>query len=178
MLRKAFVAAGALLLSGTGALAQTTVTLPDTSQTTAASATISEQVRITVPAGVSFAVTNVGATTTAAAAAVAIDRIVLGTNTKQLRISLRAASVSFTAAGGGTTWSAADVSWNAATWTTALGSTGTLSAAAFGTVATCSAGTTACGTGNLIFSLAPKPTIQRAGSHTLVVTWKVESIGS
>ena len=173
------VAAGALLLYGTNALAQVTVTLPDVSQTTAASVTVSEQIRITVPTGVAFNVTNINNPTVASAAAVSIDRIVLGTVTKQLRLSLRANSVSFNPpAGGGTTWAAADVTWNAATWTGGLGSNGTLSAAGFTPVAICAQGATACATSGLIFSLGPKPAVQRSGAHTIVVTWKVESIGS
>ena len=39
---------------------------------------------------------------------------------------------------GATTWSASDVSWNAATWTAATGVAGTLSNAAFNTVASLS----------------------------------------
>jgi hypothetical protein len=176
---RAIAAAGAFLLYGTGALAQVTVTLPDTSQTTAASVTVSEQARITVPTGVSFNVTDINNATAAPAAAVSIDRIVLTTATKQLRLSLRAASVSFSPpAGGGTTWTASDVSWTTGAWTGGLGSAGALSAAAFTPVATCSQGTTACSTSNLIFSLGAKPAVQRSGAHTLVVTWKVESIGS
>ena len=176
---QAIAAAGAFLLSGTSVLAQVTVNLPDTSQTTAASVTVSEQARITVPTGVSFNVTNINNATVASAAAVSIDRIVLTTATKQLRLSLRAASVSFNPpAGGGTTWAAADVSWTTGAWSGGLGSAGTLSAAAFTPVATCSQGVSDCATSTLIFSLGAKPVVQRSGAHTLVVTWKVESIGS
>ena len=170
----------ALLAASSGAaFAQTTVALPDTTQTTTVSVTVSEQARVAVPAGISFNVTNVGASTDAAAANVTIDQIVLAAATKQLRLSLRADSASFTApVAGETTWNATDVSWNAATWTAAAGVGGSLSNSAFNTVATCDAGATGCSTNALVFSLAAKPTVQRSGTHTLIVTWKVESIGS
>lgn len=177
--RYAAVVAGMILASRAGVQAQTTVVLPDTSQTTTVSVTVSEQARVAVPSGVSFSVTNVGASTVAPAVTITIDQIVLGSATRQLRLSLRADAASFTPpAPGETTWSAGDISWNAAAWTAASGVSGTLSAATFDTVATCDAGATACSTTGLVFSLASKPAVQRSGTHTLVVTWKVESIGS
>lgn len=177
-LRNGVIAAGMLLWS-TGAAAQTTVTMPDTSQTTTVSASVSEQARITVPAGIAFSVTNIGAVTVANAATLTVDQIVLSSATKQLRVSLQANTGSFAPpVGGAVTWGAADVSWNAAAWTGATGTAGTLSNSVYNAVATCNAGATACSTTALTFSLAPKPSVQRAGAHTLVVTWKVESIGS
>ena len=160
-------------------LAQSTVVLPDTSQTTTVSVTVSEQARVVVPAGISFNVTNIGASTSAAAATVTIDQIVLASASKQLRLSLQATSASFTPpVPGDTTWAAADVSWNAAAWTAAAGLGGTLSNSTFNTVATCDPGAAACSTTGLVFSLAAKPAVQRSGTHSLIVTWKVESIGS
>lgn len=177
--RYAIVVIGMLLASRGTAIGQTTVVLPDTSQTTTVSVTVSEQARVAVPSGISFNVTNVGASTTASAATVTIDQIVLASATRQLRLSLRADAASFTPPGAGdTTWAASDVSWNAALWTAAAGVSGTLSSATFNTVATCDAGATGCSTTALVFSLASKPAVQRSGTHTLVVTWKVESIGS
>ena len=168
-----------LLALGATAHAQQSVSLPDTSQTTTLTATVSEQARVTVPAGVTFNVTNVGAITAATAASVSIDNIVLSTATKQLRVSLQANAASFTPpVGGATTWDAADVSWNAATWTSATGAGGTLSSAAYTEIATCDADTADCSTTALVFSLGAKSTVQRAGNHTLVVTWRFESIGS
>jgi len=168
-----------LALGSSAAQAQTTVTLPDTSQTTLMTATVSEQARVTVPGSVSFAVTNVTNNTTASAVAITIDRIVLATATKQLQVSLQASAASFTPpVAGATTWSAGDLSWSAATWTRATGAAGTLSAAAFTQIATCDPDVADCSTTGLVFTLAAKSTVQRAGSHTLTVTWKVESIGS
>jgi len=161
------------------AQAQSTVLLPDTSQTTTVSVSVSEQARVTVPSTVAFIVTNVGSPTVATEVAVTVDQIVLSTASKQLRLSLRANAPSFTPPiSGDVTWSAEDLSWTAAAWTSAAGSAGTLSSSTDNTIATCDAGATACSTSALVFTLAGKPTVQRSGAHTLVVTWKVESIGS
>jgi len=159
--------------------AQVTVILPDTSQTTTLTATVSEQARVIVPATVTFLVTNVSASTAASAASVTVDRIVLATATKQFKVSLQAAASSFTPpVGGATTWAASDVTWNAATWTNATGSSGALSSSAYNAVATCTADATTCSTTGLVFTLAAKTTVQRSGNHTLSVTWKFESIGT
>lgn len=161
------------------AYAQQSVTLTDTSQTTTLTANVSEQASVTVPAGVTFNVTDVTSSTAAAAATVTVESIVLATATKQMRVSLQANAASFTPPSvGATTWSAGDVTWNAATWTNAAGASGTLSNAAYGTIATCTAGVSDCSTTDLVFTLGAGPTVNQAGSHTLVVTWKFESIGS
>jgi hypothetical protein len=171
-----FTTAGMIL--GAGALrAQTTVTLPDTSQTTTLTATVADQARVTVPAGVAFTVNDVTGSTTSGAASVSIANIVLATALKQLRLSLQAEAAAFTPpVGGATTWSAADVSWNAAVWTNAAGSAGTLSNTVYNPVALCTADAAACSTAGLTFTLAAKSTVKRSGNHTLVVRWKFESI--
>jgi len=159
--------------------AQTSVTLTDTSQTTTLTANVSEQARVTVPSGVTFTVGNVAASTAAGAASVSVSNIVLATATKQFKVSLQANAASFSApVGGAITWSAADVTWNAAAWTNATGAAGTLSNAAYNTVATCVADAADCSTTALVFTLGAKGTVRRSGNHTLVVTWKFESIGS
>ena len=172
------------LVGGTAA-AQTAVALPDAAQSTTLTAAVTEQARVTLPAGISFNVTNVNSSTTEGNVPISVQNIVLSTATKQLRISLTANAASFTPpAAGATTWSASDVSWTAGPaggpnqWQNATGSAGTLSAAAYNTVATCTADTASCSITRLSFSLAAKPTVKRAGSHTLTVTWKFESIGS
>jgi hypothetical protein len=170
---------GALIACGSSAWAQTTVPLPDTSQTTLLTAVVSEQARVAVPAGVSFAVTNVANSTAASAVTVTADRIVLATATKQFRITVEAAAGSFTPpVVGATTWSAADVTWNAPAWTRATGASGTLSSVSFNTIATCDADAADCSTTALVFTLGAKSTVRRSGNHTLTVTWKFESIGS
>ncbi len=172
-----WLAADLVFAASASAFAQTTVTLPDTSQTTTVSANVSEQARVIVPSGITFNVTNIGVSTVASAATVTVDQIVTATATKQLKLSLQANAASFTPpVGGATTWAATDVSWNAAAWTNATGSTGTLSNSAYTTVATCQADAAACSTTGLVFTLAAKATVQRSGTHTLVVTWKFESI--
>jgi len=159
--------------------AQTTVTLPDTSQTTLLTATVSEQARIVVPASVSFNVGNIANSTAASAATVTIDRMVLASATKQLRISVQANAASFTPPSvGATTWSASDVTWNAASWTRATGVSGVMSSVSFTQVATCDPGAADCSTTDLTFTLGAKPTVNRSGAHTLIVTWKFEGIGS
>ena len=159
--------------------AQSTVLLPDTSQTTLLTANVSEQATVTVPAGVSFNVTNITNPTAASGASVTVSSIVLGTATKQLKVSVQGNAASFTPpVAGATTWVAGDVTWNAATWTNATGASGTLSSSSYNTVADCTADASTCNTTGLVFTLAAKPTIKRAGNHTLTVTWKFESIGS
>lgn len=160
------------------ASAQTTVGLPNQSQQTVLTANVSEQARVTVPAGITFDVTSVAASTPASAASIAIDNIVLSTGTKQLQVSVQANAATFTSPGSSTTWSAGDVTWNAPSWSNAAGSGGTLSNSAFNNVAQCSQGVSSCSTSGLVFTLAPNTGVTRSGSHTLVVSWKFESIGS
>lgn len=159
------------------ASAQTTVALPDQSQQTILTASVSEQARVTVPAAISFNVTSVAQSTAASAASVSINNIVLSAATKQLQVSVQANAASFTSPGG-STWSAGAVSWNAPTWSNATGVSGTLSSSSYNNVAQCSAGVASCSTSGLVFTLAPNASVTQAGDHTLVVTWKFESIGS
>jgi hypothetical protein len=168
----------ALLVAGVRAgYAQTTVTVPDTSQTTTLTANVSDQARVTVPAGVTFTVNDVLSATASSPASVTISGIVLATATKQLRVSLQADAATFTPpVGGAATWSAGAVSWTAASWTNATGVAGTLSNSAYNAVATCAADTQTCSTTALTFTLAADAGVKRAGSHTLTVRWKFESI--
>jgi hypothetical protein len=174
---KLSMAAGAaLLLMGSNAMAQTVV-LPDSNQTTTLTATVSEQAQVSVPAGVTFSVSNVGASTAASDASVSASSIVLATATKKLKVSIQANAAAFTPpVGGAVTWSASDVSWNAASWTNATGASGSLSNASYNEVATCDADASGCSTSALTFTLAAKNTVKRAGNHVLTVTWKFESI--
>jgi len=167
----------AVVAAGRTAAAQTTVVLPDTSQTTTLTASVSDQARVTVPAGVTFAVNDITASTASSAVSVTVSNIVLATATKQLRMSLQANATSFTPpVGGATTWAAGDVSWNAASWTNGTGSSGALSSSAYTVVATCTADTSSCSTTGLTFTLAANTLVKRSGSHTLTVRWKFESI--
>jgi hypothetical protein len=174
-----FAAVAIVTAAANAAHAQTAVTLPNSAQTTTLTATVSEQARVTVPSAVSFSVATIASSTAASAATVTVDSIVLATATKQLRVSIQANAASFTPpVVSATTWAAGDVSWNAPTWTNATGAVGTLSNSAFGTVATCEADASSCSTTGLVFTLASNTNVKRSGNHTLVVTWKFESIGS
>lgn len=167
-----------ILALGIGS-AQTTVTLPDENQGTTMTANVSEQARVTVPANATFNVTDISISTAASAVGVTITNVVLETDSKQLQVSLMADAASFTPpVGGATTWAPGDVSWNAASWTSATGAAGTLSDSAYTEVATCTADTAGCSTSALTFTLAPKTTVKRSGNHTLAVTWKFASIGT
>lgn len=172
------LALAGILALGIGS-AQTTVTLPDESQSTTMTASVSEQARVNVPGSATFNVTDISSSTAASAVSVTIDNVVLETGTKQLKVSLQADAASFTPPIAlATTWAAGDVSWNAASWTSATGASGTLSDAAFTEVATCAADTAGCSTTGLTFTLAPNTSVKRSGNHTLAVTWKFESIGT
>lgn len=177
IVRIAFLGSAVFAAAARMAGAQTNVTLPDTTQTTTLTATVSEQARVTVPAGVTFTVADVANSTAAAAASVTVANIVTATATKQVRMSLQADAAAFTPpVGGAATWAAGDVSWNAASWTNATGTAGTLSASSYNTVATCAADAQSCSTTGLTFTLAANTNVKRSGSHTLVVRWKFESI--
>ena len=166
------VAIGLLL---TASLANATVvTLPNETQSTTFTATASEQADVTVPATVTFAVTDVSSATQSTES-VSATSIVL-TNGNALKISLQASAADFTAATGGTnTWEDGNVSWNAATWTNGTGTSGTLINTSYTQVAYTSANAASTSTSNLIFTLAADATVDRAGDHTLASTWKFES---
>lgn len=178
-------AAVALLLLGADvAGAQTVIALPDTGQTTTLTANVSEQAQVTVPSSVTFNVTDINTATDAAQTSITVENIVLATATKQLRISLLANAASFTPPlTGATTWSATDVSWSTPAagpnaWLNATRANGTLSSATYTTAATCDADMASCSTTGFTFQLAAKSSVKRSGNHTLVVTWKFESIGA
>ena len=172
-------AVGAALVLGVAgaASAQTSVLLPDTSQTTTLTAAVSDQAMVTVPSGVTFTVNDVTISTTGSAAPVTITNIVLATALRKLKISIQADAASFTPPIAlATTWSASDVSWTGGTWTAATPAVNTLSNSAYAEVARCDADAAACSTSDVAFTLAAKGTVQRSGNHTLVVRWKFESI--
>jgi len=170
---------GAVAVMAGTASAQVTVSLPDTSATTTLTAAVAEQARVTFPTGVSFTVADVASSTASGSATVNVSNIVLATAGKQLKISLQANAAAFTPpVAAATTWSASDVTWGAGSWTNATGAVGTLSNSAYTEVATCAADAASCATSALVFTLGAKSTVQRSGNHTLVVRWRVESIGS
>ena len=167
---------GALVAMGSTAVVAVVVPLPDTSQTTLLTASVGTQADVSVPSGVSFSVVNAQHSTDSVVQSVSATSLVLDTG-HVLKISLQANAASFTKPVGGTiTWSASDVSWNAPAWTGGTGSTGSLSNTAYNTVATSTVNAAALSTTALKFTLAAKPTVDRAGDHTLVCTWKFDCV--
>jgi hypothetical protein len=166
-----------LVMIGVGsASAQVTVALPDTTQTTTLTASVSPQARVTVPAGVTFNVLDTSVATVATGASVTVTNIVTPAATSQLRLSVQADAASFTPPVAGTSWNASEVTWAAGTWTNATGLAGTLSSAAYNTVATCDANASACSITGLVFTLGANGAVNRSGSHTLVVRWRFQAI--
>ena len=162
-----------LVLGVSGMAGAAVVTLEDTSQTTTFTATVAEQANVTVPATVPFTVNNVSISTTGTGD-VSATTIVL-TNGNALKISLSGNAASFTAATGGTiTWAVGDVSWVAGTWTNGTGTPGTLANGSYIEVAHSNANASSTSS-TITFTLAAKATVDRAGDHTLIATWKFES---
>ena len=170
------VACTFLLVVTARAEAQITVALPDTSLTTTLTATVSPQARVTVPVGVTFTVTDTSLATAAEGVSVSIANIVTASAASQLQLSLQADAANFTAPAAGTTYAAADVSWDAGSWTSGTDAVGTLSSAAYTEVATCTADASSCSNAGLVFTLAAKGTVNRSGDHTLVIRWRVAAI--
>jgi hypothetical protein len=168
----AIATAAVLPLTGIAASADT---LPSTLNTTTLTATVSEQATISVPASLTFTVTNVNVTTSVSSGTISCTNIVLN-NTKTLKMSLQANAAAFTApTGGSVTWSASDVTWNTGSWGAGpTGSSGTLSSAAYGAVVQTAANAASL-SGSFTLTLASK-VVDRAGNHTLALTWKVESL--
>jgi hypothetical protein len=157
--------------------AQTVLPLPNETGTSTLTATVSEQGSFSVPSTVNFNVTNILVTTPSSPVSVTATNIVLATASKTLHIMVRGNGPVFTPSVAATpTWVVADVSWAAATFTNGTGVIGTLAQTYVG-VATCAADVTSCGTTNMVFTLAANPAVTRSGAHTLVITWKFESIG-
>ena len=138
-------------------------------------ASVSEQANVTVPASITFNVTNVSTSTASSSQTVTVTTIVLASS-KALRIEMQADAASFTAAtGGAVTWAATDISWNTATWTNGTGASGSLSSASYTKLNDTDVSATSTSTSDLVFTLAGKSTVDRAGNHTLTTTWKFSS---
>jgi len=171
-----FLLVSILVLGLSAAAGATDVTLPDESQSTTFTATVTEQADVTVPADVTFAVNDV-TIATEATGNVSVTSIVL-TDGNALKISLQGDAAAFTPpAAGGTTWDVGDVSWAAGTWTDGTGAVGTLDNLSYTEVASTDANA-ASTSSTITFTLAAKvaadPAI-KAGDHTLTAAWKFES---
>ena len=177
-MRRVLAAVCAVFVVAGGPVAATVVTLPDTSQTTTFTASVSEQADVTVPGAVTFSVTNVSAGTASSQQTVSATTIVLNDG-KKLRIEIAPTAADFTApSGGSVTWASGNISWDAPSWTGGTGNATSMSGTA-GTYAKIVDMTTAnsseVSTTGLVFTLAAKNTVDRAGSHTLTATWKFSS---
>src|SRR4051794_18234306 len=153
-----------IALLACGCLAASADTLPSTLNSTTLTATVSEQAVISVPASLTFTVTDVNTTTAVSSGTVSCTNIVLN-NTKTLKMSLQANAAAFTPpAGGAVTWSASDVTWNTGSWGVGpTESSGTLSSAAYGAVVQTTANATSL-SGSFTLTLASKA-VDRAGNH-------------
>ena len=144
---------------------------------TTLSAVVSDQARVQLPSGIRFNVSSVERPIASDAVSVVLDRVVLPTSTAQVRLAVQAATTGFTPPiAGATTWDASDVSWTAGQWSNAAGGAGTLSPTTYSAIATCHPDVSSCGTEELVFTLAAKPTVTSAGNHTLAIVWKVEAL--
>jgi hypothetical protein len=157
--------------------AQTVLPLPNETGTSTLTATVSEQGSFSVPATVNFNVTNILVATASSPVSVTATNIVLATASKTLHIMVKGNGPVFSPSVAATpTWVVADVSWAAAAFANGTGVIGTLAQTYVG-VATCAADVASCGTTTMVFTLAANPAVTRSGAHTLIITWKFESIG-
>ena len=137
-----------------------------------------QTVIVTVPAGASFNVSDVSASTTGTPnpVTVSFSTPLLFLNNQKLKISVRADSATF--GGPGTTHIAASaVSWTA-TASNGNPSNGTLSSAAYGEVYRSQANLNLFSTGSVSvrWTLGPIAAAGlRSGTHTLTVRWKFEA---
>jgi hypothetical protein len=164
-----------LALSGAGYAA--VVTLPDESQTTTFTANVSEQANVTVPANVSWTVDSIASPTASAAQTVSATAVVLDDGSK-LRIEIAPDATDFTPPANGTvTWASSAISW-VGTWTNGTANDATMSATAntyVKVVDMTAANAASVSSADLVFTLAAKAGVDRAGAHTLSATWKFSS---
>lgn len=132
-----------------------------------------ESTFITLPASLSFAVTNVSANTVGNPnpTPVSFSTAVLNAG-KVLRVSVKADS-NFVPPSG-TAIPASRVSWTTANPVRVTGSNGTLSTSAYGQVFQSTPNKTS-GSLNVTWTLAAPGTPLHAGNHTMTMRWKVES---
>ena len=168
-----------LVLMLAGAASAVVVTLSNETQTTLFTATVTEQANVTVPAAVGWTVNNVSASTASAGQSVSATVIVL-TDGNKLRIEIAPDAADFTPAAGGstpTTWASEDVSW-VGTWTNGTANNAAMSNTLGTYVAVAdmtAANAASLSSANLVFTLAAKAAVDRAGAHTLAATWKFSS---
>jgi len=142
-------------------------------------AAVMDKVDITLPTTITFPVTDVRAATTGipAPTLITFEKGNLHDN-MHLQISVKANAAVGTPPGGGPAIPAGSFSWTVANATGGSGFNGTLSYSDFTVVYQSIPWqhTALTGTINLNWKMAPPPTGAYAGTHTLSITWKVESI--
>jgi len=166
-----------IMLALAGTAYGVVVTLPNETQTTTFTANVTEQADVTVPANVAWTVDNVSSSTASSSQSVSATTVVLSDGNK-LRIEIAPDAADFTApSGGSVTWASSDISW-AGTWANGTANDTSMS----GTVDTyvalvdmTAANSGSLSTADLVFTLAAKATVDRAGAHTLAATWKFSS---
>ena len=141
-----------------------------------AAAAPTPQVNVTVPAFVSFAVTNVNVSTTGSPNPFTISFTKADHfNKLAFRISVKAVASSFTPPAGPSI-PASKVSWSIVSAQNGTGYNGTLSSTAY-TIVYQSVPEPSSGSVSLTWSLAaPGASGLRAGNHTLSLTWRLEAV--
>jgi len=136
----------------------------------------SQSVTITLPAAVTFAVTNVGATTVGnpAATRVSFSGAILSAN-RAVRIGVRANADFTPPSAGATTITANRVSWTTAGAVNGVGFNGTLSRLSYTDLFEGNENATA-GHVDVTWRLAALTLPVRAGAHTLTMRWRIQSI--
>jgi hypothetical protein len=131
-----------------------------------------------LPTAVSFAVTNANLSTTGTPNPSTITFTnYQAPSGRVLRISIQATAPTFTPPGGSATIPASNVSWTTSNAVNGTGFNGTLSSSAYTLVyqSTKSPKITS-GAVDLTWNLAAPGTSIRAGNHTLVARWMLESV--
>lgn len=133
-----------------------------------------DDVRITLPASIAFAVTNVTVATAGSPGTTSVAFSNLDVpNGRVLRISVKADG-NFVPPGGAPI-PASNVSWTVGSARNGVGSAGTLSTSTYNQLFQSAAGRRN-GDVNVSWSLAAPGVAIRAGVHRLTVRWKLESI--
>jgi hypothetical protein len=142
----------------------------------AGSAAAQETVRVTLPAGVSFNVPDIANTVTGSPnpTGIRFNQATLLPN-RGLRISVKADTPTFTPPNGTIKIPAANVSWTTSNPNKGVGANGTLSSTSYTMVFQGQANSNT-GQIDVAWKLAPLPAGVHAGTHTLTMRWKVESI--
>jgi hypothetical protein len=135
-----------------------------------------ERVTVTVPTTVTFYVQNVSVSTTGALSPSTFSFTNLHlAHGHSLRVSVKAGAVNF-ASPGGTAIPSSYVSWTVSGASNGTGSNGALNSAFFTQIYQSVVDLKKSGSVNITWRLAPPPAGIRAGTHTLTITWKLESI--